>query len=821
MRRKLVIGLVLLLLLIALLPTIVSKTPLGNVLLSMAVPKDSLQINVGETSLSWISGSSLINVDVKDAAGDTLLAAESIRIDHSLASLAMNPHDLGTIQIVRPIVHLKTRPDGSNLEDALRKLLGSSTARKNQPTIRSDKKRIAFAVQLVHATIVMDDVVTRRQWRVENIDAQYDDRGGGPGVVSLTGQIAVADHGASAVPAGQFAASLKPGDAGHEQLTLQADRIALAAVEPWLRRFDGGAELSGTLSGQATAAWTASQASFPSDLTTSGSFSIDQFNGTGAVLHGDRVTLARVELPWHLVSQPTGLVLESLQLGTDVGQVAIHGRLDPSAIVPPNGKPRSALTFVSGRHDLDIRGTVDVAKLVAMLPHTLSIRDSVAINSGAIDIVGSLKPTDKGESLTGSLNVPRLVGTSHGKSLVWDQPVNASVALRSTNGGIALDSLQCNSKFLHIEATGTLQQITAKANFDLNALAQQLGEFVDLTGVRLEGSGSARIALQQQGSDTYSGSLNGSISQLDVGVGPWQIHGTSELATNVRLAGQELEASNTKLVVTDLQAHSPEWSINEPRVEFTGDARWDGAKHEFTTKTAQLVSSTVAVATKDVRYGGDAQHRKELTGAAAFRADLARLAAWRIPAARPVQYLPSGQFTGNVRFVQQAGHITGEISATGQSLALTSFGSNSSTGRGGRAPGRQIIWQEPQLTLRGATTYDVAADRLAFDQFQIQSNTLQANATGQVQKLSTVAECNVNGTLNYDLAQVTPLLRPYIGAGVQLIGREQAQFAVAGKLSDGTMPQAQLASLARDPYGAAGVAAASSTSPWSRRVHAQ
>ena len=37
----------------------------------------------------------------------------------------MSPHDLGVIEIIRPTIHLKVRPDGSNLEDALQKLLAT------------------------------------------------------------------------------------------------------------------------------------------------------------------------------------------------------------------------------------------------------------------------------------------------------------------------------------------------------------------------------------------------------------------------------------------------------------------------------------------------------------------------------------------------------------------------------------------------------------------------------------------------------------------------------------------------------------------------
>src|SRR4029078_9624199 len=66
--------------------------------------------------------------------------------------------------------------------------------------------------------------------------------------------------------------------------------------------------------------------------------------------------------------------------------------------------------------------------------------------------------------------------------------------------------------------------------------------------------------------------------------------------------------------------------------------------------------------------------------------------------------------------------------------------------------------------------------------------------------------------------------QPYVGAGVQLTGREQARFTLAGKLSDGNMPQAQLTALSRDPYRSEpspGPSLQGRGTHWSRRVHAQ
>jgi hypothetical protein len=65
------------------------------------------------------------------------------------------------------------------------------------------------------------------------------------------------------------------------------------------------------------------------------------------------------------------------------------------------------------------------------------------------------------------------------------------------------------------------------------------------------------------------------------------------------------------------------------------------------------------------------------------------------------------------------------------------------------------------------------------------------------------------------------LLRPYIGEGIQLNGREQARFAVAGKLKDAGGPQAQLTSIATEPYRAGAATNLPSGSHWSRRIRAQ
>jgi len=516
-----------------------------------------------------------------------------------------------------------------------------------------------------------------------------------------------------------------------------------------------------------------------------------------------------------------------------------------------------------------------------MLPHLLRIRGDTTITAGRLELAGRTQPIEGGESLSGVLRAAGLAATSGGRPLAWNQPVDAKFELRRENGSMRLESLKCNSEFLNIDAAGTAQQLTANATFDLNRLAAQLGQFVDLNGFDLAGTGTAHVDWQQTGGDQFTAAANSELVQLRVGLGdgkvfaeprlaikavaagtldpatfkprsvataraqidavgdqldaqlteavdctaasptwpfslrvtgeishwlararpwyspdPWQASGQGEVAAQVRASANEIDVSGAKLSVSNFRVVGDGWSIEEPRVELVGDLHWNGATGEVASQSAQFVSSAISFAARDVRLQALGVSPPRAKGVAAFRTDIARIAAWRVVAGQPSTYQPLGMITGNVRFDQQGDRITGEITATGEKLALQQMTPASRavpgpdlnpSSRGGGPPGSpvasQTIWQEPQVNIRGTTTYEAATDRLAFQQFQVQSSTLAALADGQVDHLSTTADLNASGSLNYDLAQLTPLLKPFVGEGIQLVGRETARFQAAGSLN--------------------------------------
>jgi translocation and assembly module TamB len=904
-RRRLLVLLALFVVIVALLPLLVANTRLRDAVLSAALPADDVRVTAAGASLGWFSAQSLNGVEVKDADGKLLLSAASLSVDRSPLSLLLNPSNFGTIQIIRPQLHLAIRPDGSNLEDVLNSLLSELAASQpSEPDANKPSTRPAYAIHLVDGTIHAEDLATNSKWRIEGIQLQYTtgasvgNVGSGTFAANVV-ELAAGGNGAAAgAPSGQIAVSLKQVAAGRQELTWQITGLSLAPAEPWLRRFIVASELSGILSGQGAAAWTASPSTVPDDISTSGLLTIDRLDASAPLLNGDRIRLTRVELPWQLAAQPARLTIQDLQLRCDAARIGVRGSVD-TTVRSQDLSLANLISNAAAQHNLETRGSLDLASLAAMLPKTLRIRDDTKITSGTLDLAGHCQPAGAGQRIAASLRTSQLAATSAGRALQWERPVNADVQLTRLNTGLRIDSLACESDFLEIAANGTPQDFAASAEFDLNRLAQQLGQFVNLSEFELAGTGEAKLEWKQTEDNRFSARADASLSQLRVALehgaiwaepelkiaasadgtldaisrrpsrvdsgrvqlsaqgdeldarlanavilnaaepawpiavnaegrigrwltrarpwmsmDDWQIDGESKLTTNIRVAHHLIDLGDTKFSATDFRATSPAWNISEPRLELSGSGRWNASTGEATTDAAQLVTSTVSLAVKNVAYrppqNSATNSNAQLTGVAAIRADLARLSAWRATPANEREYHPQGELTGNLRFAQQNGRITGELTATGNNLALSQASRGAGTrAERGSASGQKSIWNDPRVAVRALGTYETTTDRLDLNQLTLQSNTLQAAAKGTVDKLSTAANVNLSGSLNYDLAQVTPLLAPYIGDGVKLVGREQARFALAGQLNS---PNTEFHSVSLSLQ---------SPNHWSRRVRAQ
>jgi hypothetical protein len=191
-KRRLLLLLILLGAVVALLPTIVVKTPLRDVLLAQLLPADALRVTIGDASLGWFTPLSAGRISVRDSSGGELFALESLRLDRSLWSLVTHPRDLGTLEIARPRLRVEVRPDGSSLEDAIGQLAARFGSHDQEsPPQNKAASPTAIAVRVTDGTILVVDRASKREWRAHAVQLQFDSAAEAktPPRFSLTGEL--------------------------------------------------------------------------------------------------------------------------------------------------------------------------------------------------------------------------------------------------------------------------------------------------------------------------------------------------------------------------------------------------------------------------------------------------------------------------------------------------------------------------------------------------------------------------------------------------------------------------------------------------------
>jgi len=248
-----------------------------------------------------------------------------------------------------------------------------------------------------------------------------------------------------------------------------------------------------------------------------------------------------------------------------------------------------------------------------------------------------------------------------------------------------------------------------------------------------------------------------------------QAAGAIDARASGRIGGGRVQLASTDLTATNVRLRTDSLRIEEPEIKVQGDLAWDSASGAIASRGGQLVSSTLTLQARDLIVRDN-----QATGDLALRADLARLAAWAPDAMG--DNLLAGQLAGAIRLATAAdGSAVANVDLTTQQFAIAE-----------RVPGAapNVLWHEPALKIRGAVAHDRAADRLSLTGLAIQSQNLSATLGGQVNQLSTsTAAPQLTGTVDYDLAQLAPLVAQYLGPGVQLTGRHQAQFELASAVS--------------------------------------
>ena len=479
-------GIVLLGLVVWLLPAIVGNTRLLGLVVNWAAADFEGTVTVDEASLGWFSKPTIVGIEARDKDDRVLVEIPRASGSRTLVELLRDTSNLGSIRVEKPKISVEIDEQGkTNFEKALAEYLTAD----GEPYGPVD-----LELKIVDGEVSITDAQSGQAWEVDKF--QFDLKV--PAAMSEAIALATSGEIADADTPGRFSVAMKlsqaePGKpavvaadgAGSDELELKTQNMSLAVLGPILGRFAPRTQLSGRLSSTVDCRF--DRNTFPESAVADVDVSAGDFLLAMPALQSDRVQLEQFHAEGQVAFREGQVHVDGLAVESDVGRMSLAGTFDL-------GGKRIGESWVPLLHqDYECRAKVDLARLTAMLPGTLHIRDNTQITSGQIELSFSSRHVGADRTWTGQVEATRLDAVSNGRKLSWNQPVSIIVDAATGPNGPVIQSLRCESDFLELAGSGTLDEFTAAARFDLDQLATQLDSLVDLGSYRWAGKGDARF----------------------------------------------------------------------------------------------------------------------------------------------------------------------------------------------------------------------------------------------------------------------------------------------------------------------------------------
>lgn len=248
--------------------------------------------------------------------------------------------------------------------------------------------------------------------------------------------------------------------------------------------------------------------------------------------------------------------------------------------------------------------------------------------------------------------------------------------------------------------------------------------------------------------------------------GAYRLHAKGDGSTDgVTLKTCELNINNLNMAGHGL-------NISEPNAKLVVVGQYNTAGRRMLLKKIELDNPTLYVRGDSLILGLPKDKPLELAGNLSYRANLAGLQRWTADPTQPKTWRVGGRLTGKGRLTQISNVTNGTIEANIANLTAID------------ATGQQFT--EPNVRLVAGGVYENSKRLLTFNKLNLTSQAISANLAGKITAADTSggnSDARINGRLNYDMEKLTTLLRPYIGNGVFIVGKDSRPLSFAGPLS--------------------------------------
>jgi hypothetical protein len=649
-------------------PIIAGYTPLVSWACDKASAALGARVTVGNVSLGWFSPIVLTNVVVHDADDHALVQIPRIDGNRSLLSLLLDHDSLGTFQVKKPTIDITFAGNQSNLEKLLAKSLGAAAEPKHTTASgAATPPQVRFEV--VDAAVNIHDADTQRNWPIRALSfsvACFNDG-------NKTVQVNAAGELSDGIEGGSFKAEIAVQDAteANPKATIKArfTSLPVSLADVLLRRYQANMQLGGSLQGNCTIS------AALNDGRPSVEFS-GEVIGTSLTLAtpllADPLFIERARIPCGLRLDDRTLTVHDATLDCDFGKVTVHGSLDLAG----------AWLAALDRPDFDLALDINLAKLAERLPRTLHLRRDLRLLSGRLNARCTSVRKDSDIVWQGNLRVAEIRGIRGQQTIDWAEPIALDVQVRNlTHGTPLVDRLECSARFLQIEGSSSADQFTLTAQADLKELAEPLGQFIDLDGVKLAGRAGGALQVRRLDRETYLLHGDAQLKQMNLTwltKQPWQ----EELVT----------------ATCDARGH----------LDADGKQRVDAADFELKLGS-DLVALTLAEPIADLGAG--------MPGSLSLRVE-GDLARWQKRAASWTTLLDDWRLGGQASVQMQVRSSLQAIDCSSLQVKAANF----------RCVGSSLSIQEPSMNVQTALRWDAQTGNIALTRASVSCPTIEIQA---------------------------------------------------------------------------------------------
>lgn len=516
----------------------------------------------------------------------------------------------------------------------------------------------------------------------------------------------------------------------------------------------------------------------------------------------------------------------------------INGRIDIARLAkmfPQTLHIREGIEFTSGEADWSLKtdkaqgdrtlvAKLTTRKLAALAegrtiewdqPITLDARvkqegdswraEKLAINSSFLNVTGSGAPHKGKLSLNGNLDqlvteieqivdlgAIKMAGQFKGQ-VTWDiddrENIDVNSELALTNVEVAAPGiLPWREEELKIEAkAGGLRMDEAGIGLASGDVTVTSGED-RLTATLSEGVDKVSTETPLPVRFEMGGDLATWIPRVQafVPLKGFRIQGGIDLRGEALASASRVELEQAKLTASNLEVAGNGLNIREPQVIVETSLVWDTPSGTLTTPSTRLQCSSVSVGAEQFSLQTKAGAIK-IAGGVGMRANVNKIMNWVRDPKKPVTGRYLGDLVAQSQFNYSGGVTKATLTGTVENLTFQTPPAAAPQVQG--APVKTVsrtpwttVWKESQVTFGGDASYDDKKDGLQLQKLDLRAGTTAIRATGAISQLLSQCLLDLQGDIEYDLADWNLKLKPYLGDMIAIEGRGKKEFEASGPL---------------------------------------